>query len=176
MRKKWILGSVLCLSVLTIIISIIRFAVADVISEQYDPLWPLLWIQVEPCVAVIAVSFTIFRSLFLSDASKASKSPQQNPHTPPTPGKTSSLKQPYDCLPTVPNAMYVGTTASISKGIPGNDRSWEHILGEEMDLPLQGPRIRVTHDISLRSDPVRISSRRTTRPNAKMVKTGKIKQ
>ena len=61
-----------------IICSIVRISAADIVDDQVDTTWVLLWLEIEACVAVIAVSVTAFRTLFTS--SKSSKGPAENRH------------------------------------------------------------------------------------------------
>ena len=154
LRKKLALGSVLCLSVFAIIISIIKVAAADIVNGQVDSLWGFFWVQAEACVTVMAVSFTIFRSLFLSESSTAPKKPMCRPHKPQPPEMLLEPKKPYDYLPKVPDAIYSGITTSIRKGSPTMDKELSRSSTGDVILPIQGPRIKVTHDISLRNDVV----------------------
>lgn len=68
-REKIILGATLCLSICMIIATLIRFSGIGV-SGSIDITWNIFWMFVEGCIAVIMVSFTVFRSLFTKDGFK----------------------------------------------------------------------------------------------------------
>ena len=76
LRKKLALASVLCVSVILMIISIVK-----VVQGQANVIWALFWVQVEAAVAVILVSITMFRSLFVPDSSRPRRERQQTPST-----------------------------------------------------------------------------------------------
>lgn len=77
LRRKLALGGVLSLSIFTIIVSIVRIAGADLPNGLVDSIWVNFWLQVEAAVAVVIVSITAYRSLFVSDKSSNGISPRQ---------------------------------------------------------------------------------------------------
>lgn len=143
LRKKLAIGSVLCLSIFLIIISIIKVVAVHTIGTQVDTTWGIFWVQAEAAVAVIAVSITIFRSFFAADGSK--NRPQQNPRLPRsatfyrklgTQRTTSQID-----LPAIPTTAFsCGTTITPDA---------EAHASKDMDLPIQETDILVTRDFSM---------------------------
>ena len=76
-RRKFGLGSLLCLSIFAIIINIIRLSGIKLKNKQDDTVWILFWNVIEACVAVMANSMTAFRSLFAAGTSRAAQSPDR---------------------------------------------------------------------------------------------------
>ncbi len=70
-RRKLILGGILCLSVFMIIIAIVRISTGRNAKGQVDTAWVIFWLQAEACVALMVVSVSAFRALFM--AQKASR-------------------------------------------------------------------------------------------------------
>ena len=68
-RQKIGIGSFLCLSVFMIIIAIIR--ISRVHAADFE-VWACFWQQIEGCVAVLMVSLTAFRTLFVGKHASAS--------------------------------------------------------------------------------------------------------
>lgn len=143
LRKKLALASVLCLSIFLIIISIIKVAAAHTIGTQVDTTWGIFWLQAEAAVAVIAVSITMFRSLFLADGSR--NKPRYKPHPPQRPSSYRKLWTRRDAsqvdFPTVPSATYsLGTAITPQVEAHGS---------QDMALPMQDTNILVTRDFSM---------------------------
>lgn len=126
LRKKLALASVLCLSIFLIIISIIKVAAAHTIGTQVDATWVIFWLQAEAAVAVIAVSITMFRSLFLADGSRNKPQYKPRPSQPPASYRklwTRRDTSQVDSL-TVPLATYSLGTA-ISPRVEARDFSMQ---------------------------------------------------
>ncbi|KAF4636427.1 hypothetical protein G7Y89_g1661 [Cudoniella acicularis] len=70
LRRKMAIGAILCLSVFMIIIAIARVTAAALPSGLSDTVWLFFWQTMEAAVAVIMVSLTGLRSLFVQDASQ----------------------------------------------------------------------------------------------------------
>ncbi|MCJ1350998.1 MAG: hypothetical protein MMC33_000980 [Icmadophila ericetorum] len=79
LRRKLLLGGILCLSIFMIIISIIKITLADLPDGQVDSVWGIFWLQAEACVAVIMVSISAFRSLFSTSNSRQPYRPSPTP-------------------------------------------------------------------------------------------------
>ncbi|MCJ1261250.1 hypothetical protein MMC22_001114, partial [Lobaria immixta] len=143
LRKKLALASVLCLSIFLIIISIIKVAAAHTIGTQVDATWVIFWLQAEAAVAVIAVSITMFRSLFLADGSRNKPQYKPRPSQPPASYRklwTRRDTSQVDSL-TVPLATYsLGTAISPRVEAHGS---------QDMALPMQDTNILVTRDFSM---------------------------
>ena len=75
----------------------------------------------------------------------------RGPYMPPSGEKALRPKNPYEYLPSVPDAVYDAMT-SIRKGSPSKDRPLDRLSIEDLDFPFQGPRIKVMHDIALEDE------------------------
>ena len=67
MKRKLVLGAVLCLSVFMMIIATIRYTLCSVQGRDHsipDSIWLFFWQSVECFVAICMVSLTAFRSLY----------------------------------------------------------------------------------------------------------------
>ena len=97
LRRKLALGAVLSLSAVMIVVAIIRLAFAHNAPGQIDAPWVFFWIQVEACVAVIVVSGSSFRTLFVSHKAEMDHQlPQRTVSD--TLGTSEGLKQRLSCL------------------------------------------------------------------------------
>ncbi|KAL9599041.1 MAG: hypothetical protein Q9219_004075 [cf. Caloplaca sp. 3 TL-2023] len=76
MCRKIALATTLCLSIFTIITAIVRVSGSSAIDGQVDSSWVIFWLQVEAAVAVMVVSLTAFRALFVAERSQKQESPR----------------------------------------------------------------------------------------------------
>ncbi|KAI4136964.1 MAG: hypothetical protein LQ341_005353 [Variospora aurantia] len=65
-RQKFALGISLCLSIVMIVVAIVRISVSRLANGEVDIVWLAFWQQQESSIAVIVVSVSAFRSLFVS--------------------------------------------------------------------------------------------------------------
>ena len=72
-RQKLGIGAFLCLSVVNIILAIIAVSANRTSVDSFNLVWTIFWKYVEACAAVLMVSFTAFRSIFLSNNQKVDK-------------------------------------------------------------------------------------------------------
>ena len=79
LRRKAALGATLCLSVFIIIISITRAIFIRSTNGQTDIIWATLWALVEAAFAVIVVSATAFRLLFVANNPPCAGPPRSSP-------------------------------------------------------------------------------------------------
>lgn len=70
LRQKIGLGILLCLSLVMVIIAIARMSGINLTNGAVDIVWLAFWQQQECSVAVIMISISAFRSLFVVSASK----------------------------------------------------------------------------------------------------------
>ncbi|KAL8709811.1 MAG: hypothetical protein Q9225_007392 [Loekoesia sp. 1 TL-2023] len=80
-RRKVALGTTLCLSTFTIVACIVKISGGNTINGQIDSSWVIFWLQVECAVAVMVVSITAFRALFVAERSQKQESPQYTSKT-----------------------------------------------------------------------------------------------
>lgn len=85
-KQKLGLGVFLCLSVFMIITAIVRISGLAITIQPpngkvkaFDVIWKAFWQQVEACVAVLMVSFTAFRSIFVAESSKKNRDRAKQP-------------------------------------------------------------------------------------------------
>ncbi|CAF9917339.1 MAG: hypothetical protein HETSPECPRED_003214 [Heterodermia speciosa] len=81
LQRKLALGTILCLSVFTMIICIVRISGGNTTNGQVDSAWVIFWLQVEAAVAVIIVSVTAYRMLFIAETQQYRDSPPQQIET-----------------------------------------------------------------------------------------------
>lgn len=113
-RRKFGLGSLLCLSIFAIITNIIRASGHKLNNGQDDVVWVLFWLEMEACVAVIANSMTAFRSLFAATTSRIKNSPQRQEK--PTGIRMGHEKRPPQVdLPTLPTSKLSGLRSMMLK-------------------------------------------------------------
>ncbi|KAL8961687.1 MAG: hypothetical protein Q9193_001795 [Seirophora villosa] len=70
LRRKLCLGAILCLSVFTMAVSAVRIAGAKLPSGFIDDIWVNFWLHVEAAVAVVVVSSSTYRSLYVQHERK----------------------------------------------------------------------------------------------------------
>ncbi|KAL8767211.1 MAG: hypothetical protein Q9209_006216 [Squamulea sp. 1 TL-2023] len=78
LRRKLALGTMLCLSVFTIITAIVKVGGGNTNNGQIDSSWVIFWLQLEAAVAVMVASITAYRALFVVERSHMQKSPRYN--------------------------------------------------------------------------------------------------
>lgn len=138
--RKIALWGVLCLSIFTAITAIIKVAGGNINNGQVDSAWAIFWLQAEAAVAVIVVSISAFRALFVAHRASKHQSPGQD-------GSTSrsiwnKKLRSRNNLPEVPSPTFTGVRTYI--------RQYPYDAEEsgDMELPSQAQRIVVTHNIS----------------------------
>ncbi len=127
------------------IISIIKVAGASTSNGGVDSSWVLLWYDVEAAVAIIVVSFTAFRALFVAHQAMKYRSPAENASTSRKlwsgKAKSSQSKE----LPAIPSPVLSGVRTYIRGSQYGGGSFGRG--GDDTELPLQGPGIIVTQNI-----------------------------
>lgn len=120
------------------VVAIVRVSGLPV-RNLIDVTWAVFWQQMEACVAVLLVSFTAFRSFFISSEKK--KAPKK---APPISGQVSRRK-PFNWgkptgfrLPTIPSATLTGVRTLIRWG--PRQESVGSTLDESMQLTSRGSR------------------------------------
>lgn len=118
--QKLGLAMVLCLSVVMIIFAIIRVCASEISGGVIDFVWGEFWQFAEACIAVLMVSCTAFRSLFVTS------SPKPSPVLRPEPKSSSlvnastkgrwGLTRVYGKLPSIPSATMTGIRTVIRRG------------------------------------------------------------
>ena len=74
---KCLLGLSLCLSLAMVIVTIVRVSGLRN-GANLDPVWDFYWQVVESCIAIIMVSLTAFRSLFVQERNRRTPSPRRS--------------------------------------------------------------------------------------------------
>lgn len=79
--QKLALGVSLCLSIMMIISAIVQISGIHAPSHAIDVTWEIFWQLVEACIAVIMVSLTAFRSLFVAHGAAAQNLQKRRPNS-----------------------------------------------------------------------------------------------
>ena len=143
LRRKFSLWGVLCLSVLTMATAIVKIAGGNISHGQVDSAWAIFWEQAEAAIAVVVVSISAFRALFV--AHRASK--QQSPAYKLSDSRSFWSGKPRfrQNMPTAPSPTFTGVKTFVRQA-PYEASS---IGGsQDMELPLRGPQILVTQNLS----------------------------
>ena len=74
--QKLVLGFTSCLSLVMVIVALVRMAGIRADGGAVDIVWSCFWLQQECSIAVITVSVSAFRSLFVANTER---SPQRRP-------------------------------------------------------------------------------------------------
>lgn len=142
-RRKLALGGILCLSVCTMIISIIKVAGGTNSIGGVDTAWVFFWYEIEAAVAIIVVSFTAFRALFVAHQAMKYRSPPANGSSSWRSWSKKSKSSRSKDLPEIPTPVLSGVRTHI-RGSQYGGRSYDR-SGDDMEMPLQGRGITVTH-------------------------------
>ena len=166
LQQKLALGLSLCLSIIMIITAIVQISGIHAPTNTIDVTWEIFWQLMEACIAVIMVSLTAFRSLFVAHASGA-KSP---PHKPSVRKRVLNSRiavamkraagndgEVKERLPEVPRATLTGMRTFIwGKRTEGNVMNSEGSGDTEGSWPLEDESadrtIRVEHDLWRKSE------------------------
>ena len=142
-RRKLVLWGILCLSIFTAITAIIRIAGGNISHGQVDSAWAIFWLQAEAAVAIIVVSITAFRALFV--AHRASKEQSPNYHASASRSVWSRITRHHENPPAARPRQSNGARTYIRHS-PYGAGSFE--ASRDLEIPLQTPGILVTHEIS----------------------------
>lgn len=143
LRRKLALWGILCLSIFTAITAVIKVAGGNISHDQVDSAWAIFWLQAEAAVAIIVVSITAFRALFVAHRTSKQQSPAHHAST--SRSIWSRIVRRDEDLPAALAPTFTGARTYIRYS-PYGSGSFKG--SRDMELPLQGPGIRVTHDIS----------------------------
>ena len=142
LRRKLALWGILCLSIFTAITAIIKIAGGNISHGQVDSAWAIFWFQAEAAIAVVVVSITAFRALFIAHRASKRQSPAQ--HASSSRSVWSKTMRRHKEWPGAPASSFPGVTTDIQS--PYRANSFE--ASQDMELPLRGPGIFVTQEIS----------------------------
>lgn len=153
LRRKILLMFILGLSVFTIIVSIVRIAGARFPNGSVDSAWVVFWLQLEAAVAVIIVSITSYRSLFVKD-----KSTDHNKKSPRDLRSSTGYKRKLWSrekreeegveMPTLPDPTLTGMRTVIGRARGYDDR---FSRSEDFFLPSTAKGIVVTREADVRT-------------------------
>ncbi|KAL8671750.1 MAG: hypothetical protein Q9168_003745 [Polycauliona sp. 1 TL-2023] len=76
LRRKFALGTMLCLSVFTIITVIVKISGGNTNNGQIDSSWVIFWLHMEAAVAVMVASIIAYRALFVVERLRTQESPR----------------------------------------------------------------------------------------------------
>ena len=126
------------------IISIIKVAGGNTTDGGVDTSWVLFWYEIEAAVAIIVVSVSAFRALFIAHQAMKYRSPAENGSSWNIWNRKSKGSRPEE-LPVPPAPVLSGVSTHIRGSQYG---AGDYDRGDyDMELPLHGPGIIVTQDI-----------------------------
>ena len=115
-RQKCALLASLCLSIIMVALCVVRIAGMRLPQHNaIDFLWSIFWAQLNGCVAILLISITAFRSLFVVDGSRNSgeKKPLNTSREKFWRRRQASNEKPDMGLPMIPRAMLTGMRTFI---------------------------------------------------------------
>ena len=142
LRRKFTLWGILCLSIFTAVTTIIKIAGGNIRHGQVDSAWATFWFQVEAAIAVIVVSITAYRALFIAHQASKQRSPAHHTYT--SRSIWNRSEKFHKEWPEAPAPLVTGVTTDIQS--PYGAGSFE--ASQDMELPLRGPGIFVRQDMS----------------------------
>ena len=149
LRRRIALGAILSLSIFTIITSIVRIGGGKSANGQIDSSWVVFWLQVEASVAVIVISVSAYRALYVAERSRKQESPKFNStYRERLWSHSKSLKtsnKGTGNLPSVPNPTLSGVRTYIERA-PVNEGSLT--ASQDKFLPPNDQSILVTKELS----------------------------
>jgi len=124
------------------ITAIVKIAGGNISQGQVDSAWVIFWEQAEAAVAIIVVSVSAFRALFI--AHRASK---QSPAYKLSDSRSiwSRTSKSRGDQPSVPPSAFTGVKTLIRRS-PHDECTFND--SQDTELPLRGPQILVTHNVS----------------------------
>ena len=143
LRRKFVLGFILCLSIFTIIAAVIKVSGGFNNHGQTDAAWAVFWLQAEAAVAVVIVSITAFRALFIARQASKHQSPAKHVSSSRAAIWSRTNKTRKD-LPRTPSPTSTGVRTYIRQS-PYDAPSGEG--AGDIELPIQRPGILITKDI-----------------------------
>ena len=131
------------------IISIIRVTGGSTSNGAIDITWVMLWYDMEAAIAIIVVSVTAFRALFVAHQAMKYRSPAENASTPwgfwsNRKGKILIKKE----LRETPSPVLGGVQTRI-RSSQYDERSFDR-GSDELELQLQEPGITVTQHVHMK--------------------------
>ncbi|KAI9792801.1 MAG: hypothetical protein M1816_001533 [Peltula sp. TS41687] len=145
LKQKLGLGLFLCLSIFMVITAIVRISALrhtthalGAAIDAIDVTWKLFWQQVEACIAVLMVSFTAFRSIFMAESSK-NRDKEAKPWYSTRQRilrlrrKAASDEQSENSLPAIPGATLTGMRTFIRGGQDTSTTRSETVYAESSD-------------------------------------------
>lgn len=172
-RQKIILGATLCLSIVMIIITIVRMSKIRIGPTQTDIIWEVFWHEIEACTAVIMVSISAFRSVFVAHNSHRDQNRNRVWYMSKKNLLRSALRrkklrsdsEEMDQLPEIPRATMTGMRTFIHGGEPHEGGIHLESQRSSVDtgvatMPVSDEnlhRIKVEHTISSNLEEVSLS-------------------
>lgn len=143
LRRKFALWAILCLSIVTAVTAIIKVAGGNLSHGQVDSAWVIFWLQAEAALAVVMVSITAFRALFVAHQASKQLSPAQ--HTSTSKSIWSRKERISNDFPAAPSPSFTGVRTHIRQSPYDMDGRGE---SREIEMPLRASRILVTQHMA----------------------------
>ena len=142
LRRKFSLWGILCLSIFTALTTIIKIAGGNTSHGRVDSAWATFWFQAEAAIAVIVVSISAYRALFVAHQASKQHSPALHAYT--SRSILNRNEKFHKEWPEAPAPLVPGVTTDIQS--PYGADSFE--ASQDMELGLRGPGILVRQDMS----------------------------
>ncbi len=157
--QKLGMSAFICLSICMVVAASIRLAGFRLAGDSIDLKWGYFWLHVEACIAVLAVSFTAFRSIFVQSRSAT---PEQGPKNSPARARLWNSRKPLSTnevimgdLPLIPQTATLMGMRTVIRGGPRTHFSEDDEKGpDRFELPRRLEPIKVTHEVFSRSEAV----------------------
>ena len=144
LRSKLVLCGILCLSIFTMFAAIIDVAGGYSNHGQIDAVWAIFWQQAEAAVAIVIISATAYRAVFVAHRASKRQSPAKNVSNSRV-HISNTMNKTHNNLPRAPPPTFAGVRTHVR-------HSPYDIIGREgagdIELPLQEPGILVIQEIS----------------------------
>lgn len=139
LNQKIGLGAFLCLNTLMSLVACIRVTGLGLV-KPYDLNWSDFWLEIEACVGVLMVSVTAFRTIFVSNISKANRERAARPWYSSTVERLRARKKPdsddpeMQHFPAIPPATMTGMRTFIAGGRDKTEMSYHQASWNERSL------------------------------------------
>ncbi|KAL8919447.1 MAG: hypothetical protein Q9172_004963 [Xanthocarpia lactea] len=145
LRRKILLLFILSLSIFTMIVCIVRVAGSQLSDGSVDSAWVTFWLHVEAAVAVVIVSITSYRSLFVKDKSTDRKGPRYRSNKKRLWNRKEREEKGVE-MPTLPGPTLTGMRTVIDKA-GGYDNMY--LMNDDLFLPPTVGEVAVTRDADI---------------------------
>ncbi|KAL8857920.1 MAG: hypothetical protein Q9178_005539 [Gyalolechia marmorata] len=145
-RRKILLLFILSLSIFTMIVCIVRVAGVQLSDGSVDSAWATFWLHIEAAVAVVIISITSYRSLFVKDKPTDRKGSRYHSNKQRLWNRRRREEKGVE-MPTMPGPTLTGMRTVISKAGGYDDM---YSMNDDLFLPPTVGDIAVTRDADMK--------------------------